>query len=182
MSEENRKLSMEELNRLSPEAFKESSKLPVLMVLDNIRSANNVGSVFRSADSFSLSGVILCGITAQPPHRDIQKTALGATDTIEWKYFDSTEQAVEDLKSNGYRVYSVEQTSDSQKLSNLVLEDKEQPIALVLGNEVRGVQQSVIDLCHGSIEIEQFGTKHSLNVSVCAGIVMYEVSKKFRKK
>ena len=180
MSKENRKLSTDELNRLSPADFQKSKKLPFVVVLDNIRSANNVGSVFRSADSFGLSGVVLCGITAQPPHRDIQKTALGATETVNWKYSESAQAAVEELKSEGYQVLSVEQTSNSQMLAELEMKG-DQPLAIVLGNEVRGVQQTVIDLCDGSLEIEQFGTKHSLNVSVCAGIVMYEVSKMLRR-
>ncbi|MFZ6052676.1 RNA methyltransferase [Halocola ammonii] len=179
MSTENKKLSTDELNRLTPEEFQKSPKLPVVIVLDNIRSANNVGSIFRSADSFGISSVVLCGITAKPPHRDIQKTALGATETVEWKYHKSAEEAVKELSSLGYMVLSVEQTKNSQKLSELNLET-DRPVALVLGNEVRGVQQGVIDLCDGSLEIEQFGTKHSLNVSVCAGVVMYEISKKLR--
>jgi len=169
-----RKLSNEELLRKTPEEFKEAVKTPLILVLDNVRSLNNVGSVFRTADSFLLEAVYLCGITGTPPHKDIQKTALGATDTVQWKYFETTLTALEELKNNQYKVFAIEQAEHSQMLHNFKMEAKSK-IAFVLGNEINGVDQEVIDACHGVIEIPQTGFKHSLNISIAAGIVSWEV-------
>lgn len=174
------KLSMDELNRKSTEEFKAASKLPVVIVLDNVRSMNNIGSVFRTADAFLLQGVYLCGVTAQPPHREIQKTALGATESVDWKYFSSTLDAVNDLKAQGFKVYAVEQVKNSIMLDKLEISDKK--IALVFGNEVSGVEQEVINICNGCIEIPQYGTKHSFNLAVSVGIVVWEVTKKMEKE
>lgn len=173
-----RKLSMDELNRKSTEEFKTASKIPIVLVLDNIRSMNNIGSVFRTADAFLLEGIYLCGVTATPPHREIQKTALGATESVNWKHFSTTLSAVEELKQNGFTVYAVEQVADSTLLNKLTITDKK--IALVFGNEVSGVDQSVINACNACIEIPQFGTKHSLNLAVSVGIVVWEIAMKFR--
>jgi len=173
-----RKLSMAELNRKSVTAFKESGKLPVAVVLDNIRSMHNVGSVFRTADAFLLQSIYLCGYTPRPPHRDIQKTALGATETVDWKYTHSTMEAVRELKEAGYRVYAVEQVENSIPLHKFVPEQNER-LAVVFGNEVSGVETEVLQLCEGSIEIPQMGMKHSLNISVAAGIVLWEIARKF---
>ncbi len=169
-----RKLSNSELNRKTPEAFKKALKTPLILVLDQIRSLNNVGSVFRTADSFLLEGVYLCGITGTPPHKDIYKTALGATETVHWKYFSSTLDAVESLKSNGYRVFALEQAENSILLQHFKIE-KEQKTAFILGNEIYGVAQEVIHHCHGVIEIPQSGFKHSLNIAVATGIACWEV-------
>jgi tRNA G18 (ribose-2'-O)-methylase SpoU len=174
-----RKLRNKELNRLSIEEFKETEKTPIIAVLDNIRSLNNVGSVFRTSDALCLEKIYLCGITPTPPHNDIHKTALGAEDSMEWMYFESTTDAIEVLKKNGYRVYCVEQVEDSISLTDFE-PPVDRPIALVFGNEVKGVQQKVIDISDGCIEIPQFGTKHSLNISVSAGIVLWEATKKYR--
>jgi 23S rRNA (guanosine2251-2'-O)-methyltransferase len=173
-----RKLSMDELNRKSNEGFKNASKTPIVLVLDNIRSMNNIGSIFRTADAFLLEGVYLCGVTATPPHREIQKTALGATESVNWKHFPTTIDAVSSLKNDGYIVYAVEQAENSTMLDRLKLSDKK--IALVFGNEVSGVEQSVIDACKGCIEIPQYGTKHSLNLAVSVGIVVWEIAMKLR--
>jgi tRNA G18 (ribose-2'-O)-methylase SpoU len=167
-----RKLTMEELHRLSKEAFEEASKLPVVMVLDNIRSLSNVGAVFRSADAFRIGEVFLCGITACPPHREIHKTALGADETVTWRYFETTEEACRVLKERGYRIFAVEQTEGSVMLQDF---EAVPDTAFILGNEVEGVGDGVLPYCDGAIEIPQAGTKHSLNVSVCAGIVMWHV-------
>jgi tRNA G18 (ribose-2'-O)-methylase SpoU len=169
-----RKLSNEELLRKTPEEFKEAVKTPLILVLDNVRSLNNVGSVFRTADSFLLEAVYLCGITGTPPHKDIQKTALGATDTVQWKYFETTLAALEELRNNQFKVFAIEQAEHSQMLHNFKMEAKSK-IAFVLGNEINGVDQEVIDACHGVIEIPQTGFKHSLNISIAAGIVSWEV-------
>ena len=174
---EKKKLSLNELGRMSTSEFKAHNKIPVVIVLDNIRSLYNVGSVFRSADAFLIQGIYLCGITAQPPHREIQKTALGATDTVSWQYHDSTQKAIDELKNNGFKIYSIEQTQNSVLLQDARF-DKEDKIALVFGNEVNGVAQEIIDQCNISIEIPQFGSKHSFNIAVSAGIVMWEVYKK----
>jgi len=171
-----RKLSMDELGRKSTEEFKSASKIPIVIVLDNVRSMNNIGSVFRTADAFLLEGIYLCGVTATPPHREIQKTALGATESVSWKHFPSTIDAVNELKKDGFTVYAVEQAENSTMLDKLNLPDKK--IALVFGNEVSGVEQSVIDACAGCIEIPQYGTKHSLNLAVSMGIVIWEIAKK----
>jgi tRNA G18 (ribose-2'-O)-methylase SpoU len=165
---------MDELNRKSVHEFKEAEKMPVVVVLDNIRSMHNVGSVFRTADAFLLRGIYLCGYTPQPPHRDIHKTALGATETVEWKYAETTITAVQRLKEDGYQVYAVEQVQDSIPLHQFDMK-QHAAVAVVFGNEVSGVDQQVIKLCDGCIEIPQLGMKHSLNISVAAGIVLWEL-------
>lgn len=171
-----RKLMTEELHRLSVEAYHRAEKLPVVMVLDNIRSLHNVGSVFRTADAFRLVGIRLCGITACPPAAEIHKTALGAEDAVSWKYHADTLEAVRELKAEGYTVLAVEQVEGSHMLDSLSI-DPAGRYALVMGNEVKGVRQDVVDACDGCVEIPQFGTKHSLNVSVSAGIVMWEFAR-----
>lgn len=171
----NKKLSTEALGRLSEAEFKETEKLPVVVVLENIRSMNNIGSVFRSADAFLVEEIFLCGYTAQPPHRDIQKTALGATETVKWKHFENILDAILELKSKGFQVIAIEQTENSLKLHQTDFK-KVGPIALIFGNEVKGVEQNTIENCNSCLEIEQYGTKHSLNVSVCAGIVLWKVA------
>ncbi|GAA4830705.1 RNA methyltransferase [Algivirga pacifica] len=168
-----KKLTTEELNRISPEEFKEKSKHPVVIVLDNIRSLNNVGSAFRTADAFMVDKLYLCGITGTPPHRDIQKTALGAQETVEWKHYPSTLEALEELKKEGYKLIAVEQTSGSTMLQDFQC-DKEEKIALVFGNEAFGVDDQVIEAVDMALEIPQFGTKHSLNISVTIGIVLWQ--------
>lgn len=168
-----RKLKVTEMNRLTPEEFKESRKLPLVVVLDHIRSLNNVGSVFRTSDAFRVESIYLCGITACPPNAEIHKTALGAEETVDWKYFNDTLEAVENLKKDGYTVCAIEQIEGSVMLDKLQL-DKDKKYAIVMGNEVKGVQQSVVDKCDMCIEIPQYGTKHSLNVSVTTGIVIWE--------
>ena len=168
------KRSMAELNRLDVDSFKKSWKLPVVVILDNVRSMNNIGSVFRTCDAFRIEKIYLCGITACPPHKDIEKTALGATQSVDWQYFDATKSAIEKLKTDGYKIYAVEQVKNSILLHQFTVE-KTEKIALVFGNEVMGVEQEVIDNCDGSIEIPQFGTKHSLNISVSAGIVLWQM-------
>jgi len=170
---------MDDLNRKSAEEFKKASKLPMVVVLDNVRSMNNIGSVFRTADAFLLEAIYLCGVTAQPPHREIQKTALGATETVNWKHFETTIDAVNSLKAKGYKVYAVEQADQSIMLDKFT--PAEGKIALVFGNEVNGVDQAVIDICDACVEIPQFGTKHSLNISVSVGIVVWEVAKAVSK-
>ena len=168
-----RKLKITELERLTQEDFKHAAKTPLIVVLDNIRSLHNVGSVFRTADAFLLEKVFLCGITASPPHAEIHKTALGAENTVEWVYFKDTCDALNHLKAEGYCVLAIEQAEGSVSLNDLMLE-KDKKYAVVFGNEVKGVQQEAIDICNGCIEIPQFGTKHSLNVSVTAGIIIWE--------
>jgi len=169
-----RKLSNDELLRKTPEQFKEAFKTPLILVLDNVRSLNNVGSVFRTADSFLLESVYLCGITGTPPNKDIQKTALGATDTVHWKYFNTTLEALAELKMIGFKVYAIEQAEHSLMLHNFKMEANFK-VAFILGNEINGVAQEVIDACDGVIEIPQTGFKHSLNISIAAGIVSWEV-------
>ena len=169
-----RKLSNDELLRKTPEEFKEALKTPLILVLDNVRSLNNVGSVFRTADSFLLESVYLCGITGTPPNKDIQKTALGATDTVHWKHFNNTLEAVAELKKIGFKVYAIEQAENSLMLHNFKMETNFKG-AFILGNEINGVAQEVIDACDGVIEIPQTGFKHSLNISIAAGIVSWEV-------
>jgi 23S rRNA (guanosine2251-2'-O)-methyltransferase len=171
------KLSMDALNRPSVAAFKESDKLPLVVVLDNVRSALNVGSIFRTADAFALSKVILCGITAQPPHREILKTALGSTESVQWEYYPDGVAAVLALREAGFRIMAVEQTTHKIWLQDFTPE-KETKYAFVMGNEVDGVDAAVLEHCHGVIEIPQFGTKHSLNVAVAAGIVLWEMQRK----
>ena len=166
------------MNRLSVEEYKDSQKTPLIVVLDHVRSLYNVGSVFRTADAFRLQGVCLCGITARPPHPEIHKTALGAEDSVEWQYFEHTEDCVQYLKDQGYTVLAVEQCENStmlDKIKNEELRVKNEHIAVILGNEVKGVQQQIIDMCDGCLEIPQYGTKHSMNVSVTAGIVIWEL-------
>lgn len=164
------------MNRLSVEDFKSAEKLPLVVVLDNVRSLYNVGSVFRSSDAFRVEAIYLCGITATPPSAEIHKTALGAEDSVEWKYFKTTEEAVVALHDKGYFVYSVEQVEHSTKLQSLSLAP-DMHYAVIMGNEVKGVKQSVVDMSDGCLEIPQFGTKHSLNVSVTAGIVIWEFAR-----
>lgn len=175
-----RKLSIDELNRISIDEFKAAEKMPVVVVLDNIRSLNNIGSVFRTCDAFRVSKLFLCGITATPPHKDIHKTALGATDSVEWEYYESSLLLVKKLKKDRYRILSVEQTDKSTYLEEMVL-DASTKYALVFGHEVKGVDQDIIDISDACIEIPQFGTKHSLNVSVSAGIVIWEVFRQVQK-
>jgi 23S rRNA (guanosine2251-2'-O)-methyltransferase len=166
-----RKLTTTELNRLSAEEFRAREKFPIIIVLDHVRSGLNVGSIFRSADAFNVAKVVCCGITPAPPNREVLKSALGSTETVEWEYAADTKERVERLKVEGVKVYAVEQTEDSTFLSDFRREEGH-TYAFVLGNEVDGVGQEVIDACHGAIEIRQYGTKHSLNVAVCAGVVM----------
>jgi tRNA G18 (ribose-2'-O)-methylase SpoU len=169
-----RKLGMDELGRKSANEFRQSEKMPVVVVLDNIRSMHNVGSVFRTGDAFLIQGIFLCGYTPQPPHRDIHKTALGATDTVAWRHFATTSDAVRSLKEDGFTVLAVEQTEGSMRLTELSAA-LSGPVAVVFGNEVSGVDPAVLELCDGSVEIPQFGMKHSLNVSIAAGIVLWEL-------
>ena len=164
-----RKLKTIEMHRLTVDEFKAASKTPLVVVLDNVRSLHNVGSVFRSCDAFRVEAVYLCGITATPPSAEIHKTALGAEDSVEWKYFADATEAVDELQARGTKVFAVEQVANSTMLQNLDTNENER-YAVVLGNEVKGVQQTVVDHCDGCLEIPQFGTKHSLNVSVAAGI------------
>ncbi|MCI1648207.1 MAG: RNA methyltransferase [Bacteroides sp.] len=172
-----RKLKITELNRISVEEFKEAQKLPLVIILDNIRSLHNIGSVFRTSDAFRIECIYLCGITATPPHTEMHKTALGAELTVDWQYVNNSVEAVDKLKKEGYIVYSVEQAEGSIMLDELTL-DRSKKYAVVMGNEVKGVQQEVIDHSDGCIEIPQYGTKHSLNVSVTAGIVIWDLFKK----
>lgn len=171
------KLKITEMNRLTADEFKEQTKTPLVVVLDNVRSLHNVGSVFRTADAFLVEAVYLCGITSTPPHAEIHKTALGAENTVEWKYSEDTHTALDELKAQGYIIFAIEQAKGSTMLTELEL-DPAQKYAVVLGNEVKGVQQSVVNACDGCIEIPQFGTKHSLNVSVTGGIIIWEMFRK----
>lgn len=184
---EHRLKTMDELGRLSVSEFKQADKRPLCLVLDNVRSLHNVGSAFRTADAFRIEKLYLCGITAVPPHREIHKAALGATESVDWEYREDTLALVQDLMSRGYDVYAVEQTENSTALQTFgglraaaggagaVGTSGVRPMALVFGNEVHGVQQAVVDACHGTVEIPQEGTKHSLNVSVSIGIVLWEL-------
>lgn len=176
-----RKLRTIEMQRLSVDEFHEAKKLPLTVVLDDVRSLYNVGSVFRSSDAFRVEAVYLCGITATPPHPEIHKTALGGEDSVAWRYFNTATEAVQSLHDEGVTVYSIEQVEGSTKLQNLHL-DTDKRYAVVLGNEVKGVHQEVVDMSDGCLEIPQFGTKHSLNVSVTAGMVIWEVAKQFIDK
>lgn len=171
-----RKLKITELNRLTPESYKESKKIPLIVVLDHVRSLNNVGSIFRTSDAFRVEALYLCGITARPPHVEIHKTALGAEDSVDWQYFEDTLSAVEALKEKGTIVCAIEQAEGSTMLDRLSLA-KDKKYAVILGNEVKGVQQNVVNACDLCIEIPQYGTKHSLNVSVTAGIVVWDFFK-----
>lgn len=171
-----RKLKLEELGRISVEEFKETEKIPVIVVLDNIRSMHNIGSVFRTSDAFLVEKVYLCGITATPPNKEIRKTALGATESVDWEYVKEINELIPKLKSEEFKIISIEQTEGSKSLSEFALNPKEK-YAVIFGNEVDGVQQSVINQSDFCLEIPQGGTKHSLNVSVCAGIVLWEFFK-----
>lgn len=164
---------MSELGRKSVEEFRRSEKLPLIAVMENVRSAYNVGSLFRTADAFLLQSIYLCGYTAYPPHKEIKKTALGAEETVAWKHFKNTGEAVDDIRSQGFKVYAVEQAVDSWKLGQFAVDDEK--IAVIFGNEVSGVEQSTIALCDGVMEIPQLGTKHSLNVATAAGVVLWEL-------
>ena len=165
---------MSELNRKSVDEFKRSEKIPVIVILENIRSMHNVGSVFRTADAFLIEAIYICGYTAQPPRKEIDKTALGATETVSWKYFLTTKEAIEALRTNGFKLFAIEQVDKSISLEKLS-EINADKIALIFGNEVSGVEHETILMCDGCIEIPQFGMKHSLNISVAAGIVLWEV-------
>ncbi len=176
---EHRKLKITELNRISAEEFKKANKLPLVVILDNVRSLHNIGSVFRTSDAFRVECIYLCGITATPPHPEMHKTALGAEFTVDWKYVNNAVEAVDNLRQEGYIVFSVEQAENSIMLENIQLEQGKR-YAVVLGNEVKGVQQEVIDHSDGCIEIPQYGTKHSLNVSVTAGIVIWDLFKQLK--
>lgn len=175
-----KKIANEELNRVGLEEYKASEKLPLVLVLDNIRSLNNIGSVFRTADAFAIHKIYLCGITAQPPHREINKTALGATESVSWEYFEKTEIAVEQLKQEGYKIASVEQANNSTALNEFEI-SKNDKIALVFGHEVNGVSQEVINSSNEVIEIPQWGTKHSLNISVSVGVVAWDIVHKMKR-
>jgi tRNA G18 (ribose-2'-O)-methylase SpoU len=170
------KISNEALGRPDLDTYRQLAKLPVHLVLDNVRSALNVGSVFRSADAFRIAHIHLCGITAQPPHREISKTALGATESVPWSYHESTTEAVRAIQIKGMKVYVLEQVEGSIPLEQMPVSA---PLAIVFGHEMEGVSQEVVDLCDGALEIAQSGTKHSLNVAVCAGIVCWEVHRKW---
>ncbi len=172
-----RKLSMEELNRKSVKEFRESEKLPIVVVLENIRSAYNVGSVFRTADAFLLEAIYICGYTCVPPHKEIKKTALGAEETVTWKHFSTASDAIDLLRSEGYKVFSAEQVEGSVLLNEMKYSSGEK-IAVVFGNEVAGVEQTTIEKCDGCIEIPQLGMKHSLNIATAAGVVLWELVRK----
>ena len=168
-----KKLLNEELNRKTVAEFRQAGKYPVMVILDNVRSLNNIGSIFRTCDAFLVKGMVLCGITASPPHREISKTALGATESVDWEYTGQTTDAIERLRREGYRIFAVEQTVGSRMLHNVKVVHGER-YALVFGHEIRGVEQAVVDKCDGVIEIPQHGTKHSLNIAVSTGIVLWE--------
>jgi tRNA G18 (ribose-2'-O)-methylase SpoU len=170
------KRSMSALNRISAEEFKASEKLPVLLVLDDVRSAYNVGSIFRTADAFRVEAIYLCGISARPPHKDISKTALGATESVDWKYFPDVLDAANGLRQNGYRIFAVEQADESIPLSEFRPETGAK-YAFIFGHEVFGVKDELLKLADGCVEIPQFGTKHSFNVAITAGIVLWEISR-----
>lgn len=174
-----RKLRNSELNRISVEEYKITKKTPLVVVLDNIRSCNNIGSVFRTSDALLIEKIYLCGITATPPNKEIHKTALDAEKSVNWEYTENTEDAVASLQKNGYKVYAIEQVENSILLPNFKPAENEK-IAIVFGNEVKGVKQTVVNICDGSIEIPQFGTKHSFNISVSAGIVLWDIFQKIQ--
>ncbi len=175
-----RKLLNEELNRKTVDEFKSATKTPIIIVLDNVRSLNNVGSVFRTADAFLMEAIYLCGITGTPPNKDIQKTALGSTETVVWKHFANTLDAVHELKQNGYKVLAIEQAESAVMLNDFKPSANEK-LAIIFGNEVKGVQQEVIDVSDGVIEIPQAGTKHSLNIAVSVGVVVWDLFLKVKK-
>ncbi len=174
-----RKLKLEELGRQSIDAFKASDKIPIIAVLDNIRSALNVGSVFRTADAFAIEGIVICGISATPPNREITKTAIGATESVQWSYQKDIQEAITSLKFEGYTIIGIEQTNHSVFLDDF--KPNSQKLAVIFGNEVDGISDSIMEDLDIALEIPQYGTKHSLNVSVCAGIVLWELSRKFRQ-
>jgi tRNA G18 (ribose-2'-O)-methylase SpoU len=176
-----KKLLNEELNRKTVEEFRKAGKYPVKVILDNVRSLNNIGSIFRTCDAFLTEGIILCGVTATPPHREISKTALGATESVDWKYMENTIEAVEHLKSEGYKILAVEQTIHAVMLDKIEVSQNEK-YAIIFGHEIRGVEQEVINHCNGVIEIPQLGTKHSLNIAVSAGIVLWEFFRQYLNK
>lgn len=174
-----RKLKNSELDRLNVAEFKNAEKIPVVVVLDNVRSLNNIGSVFRTSDAFLIDRILLCGITAQPPHKDIHKTALGATESVDWQHFPETGDAIAELKKDGFIIVAVEQTVESVPLETFPF-GKDKKYAFIFGHEIRGVQQEIVDLSDMSLDIPQFGTKHSLNISVCVGMVLWEAFKSLR--
>lgn len=171
-----KKLKLEELGRIDVETFKQKEKTPLVVVLDNVRSMHNVGAIFRTADAFLIQKIVLCGITPQPPHREIHKAALGATESVDWIYEKNISSALENLKAENFRILGIEQTSDSKRITDYVI-NKEEKYALILGNEVDGLSEEALFLYDAFVEIPQLGTKHSLNVSVCGGIVMWEFFK-----
>ncbi|HKJ43015.1 MAG TPA: RNA methyltransferase [Sunxiuqinia sp.] len=174
-----RKLRTNELGRISAEEYKQVEKTPIVVVLDNIRSCNNIGSVFRTSDALLIEAIHLCGITATPPNNEIHKTALDAEKSVPWQYFGKTEDSVAKLKEDGYRIFAIEQVENSIILPDFNAKGNDK-LALVFGNEVKGVQQQIVNLCDGAIEIPQFGMKHSFNISVSAGIVLWDLFKKYR--
>ncbi|MDO5616676.1 MAG: RNA methyltransferase [Cruoricaptor ignavus] len=176
-----KKLKLEELGRIDVEAFKKTDKIPLIVVLDNVRSMHNVGAVFRTADAFVVQEIVLCGITPKPPHREIHKAALGATESVDWRYENNITDALRDLKSKGWQVVGIEQTTSSVNIENFPI-DSSQKYALVLGNEVDGLSEEALPDYDAFLEIPQLGTKHSLNVSVCGGIVMWEFFKTLKQK
>lgn len=176
----NRKLKLDELGRLSALDFKNTEKNKLILVLDDIRSMHNIGSIFRTSDAFLVEAIYLCGITAQPPHREIEKTALGATDSVHWEYFESIDKAMDNLKAKGYEIYALEQTSNSKSLVDMPFKASKS-YALIFGNEVMGVSQAAIDQSDAVIEIPQFGTKHSFNISVTVGIVLWDYFSKINQ-
>lgn len=174
-----KKLKLEELGRIDIDTFKQVEKTPLVIILDNVRSMHNVGAVFRTADAFLIEKIVLCGITPQPPHREIHKAALGATESVDWGYAENITEAIENLKKEQYKIIAIEQTTDSQDITKFTI-DKNQKYALILGNEVDGISDEALPLCDCFLEIPQLGTKHSLNVSVCGGIVMWEFFKELK--
>lgn len=175
-----RKLKTSELNRLSIAEFKSVDKIPLTLILDNLRSQSNIGSIFRTADAFLVKRIFLCGFTATPPNKEIHKTALGATDSVEWRYFASTSEAIQMLKDEGVRIFAIEQAENSTDLNEFRV-DRTMSYAMILGNEVNGVDELVLEECEGCIEIPQYGTKHSLNVSITAGIIIWDFHNKYRR-
>ena len=173
------KLSMDQLNRVDIESFKELEKTPITIVLDNVRSMHNVGSAFRTADGFAIEQILLCGITATPPHREIEKTALGATQSVDWTHHKETTEALQHLKEQGYKIFAIEQAENSTSLEQFEISTNDK-YAFVFGNEVHGVDEKVMQIVDGCIEIPQFGTKHSFNVSVTIGIVLWDILKKIK--
>lgn len=175
-----KKLKLEELGRIDVETFKQTSKTPIVIVLDDVRSMHNVGAIFRTADAFLVEKILLCGITPRPPHREIHKAALGATESVDWQYYESVTEAVLDLKTLKYEVLAIEQTTDSVMITDVDIQPNKK-YAIILGNEVEGVSDDALKHCNGFVEIPQLGTKHSLNVSVCGGIAMWEFFKGLKK-